>query len=166
MGAETIEELIARYRRAHENKDMEDLRGILIWESQLWYHRPPLEQPMRELFDMPLADVKYEPRPRQPGEIGGLGGEASYLISGHDDGMIGPLCGKLLLIEKPVGGRESRVFDASYIVVQFREHDNRYYIDILQPVAADAAQAYKTNTPPKYVPKPMTPMIDHTGKRR
>lgn len=165
MGAATIEELVARYRRAHENKDIEDLRGILIWESQLSYHRPPLEEPMLELFEMPLGDVKYIARPTIPDEVDGFGGEASYLIGGKDDGMIGPICGKLLLVEKHPAGQQPRVLDPSYIVVRFKKFDGRYYIDILRLVAKDAANAYKTNTPPKYVPQPMTPMIDHTGKR-
>lgn len=161
MGAATIDELIARYRRAHENKDIEDLRGILQWESQLPYHRPPLEDPMRALFDMPLAEVRYVARPKDPNDIGG---QARYLLAGaggkpQDDGMIGPICGKILLVEKAKGGRKPRIIDASYIVTQFKEFDNRYYIDVLEPVAQDAARAYKTKSLPKYTPQPLEAIV-------
>lgn len=163
MGAATIDELLARYRRAHDNKDIADLRGILIWESQLSYHRPPLEKPIVELFDMPLGDLRYVPGPKL---VGAQGAEASYLIGGKDHGMIGPLCGKLLLVEKAVSGRQPRIFDPAYIVVHFHEFDDRYYLDILRLVAEDAARAYRTNTPPNYVPQPLRVISNPYRKKK
>lgn len=156
-GAATVEELLHRYRRAHEKKDIADLRGILEWEAHLSYHRLSLEKPIIELFDMPLAEIRYVAGPKLPYE---RGGEAAYILprSGEqpqEDCMIGPICGKILLVEKTDGGREPRVFDPSYIVIKAHNLDGRYYIDIQQPVAEDAARAYKTNTPPKYIPKPL-----------
>jgi hypothetical protein len=161
MGAATINELIARYSRAHKHKDIEDLRGILAWEAHLPQHRPPLEKPILELFDMPLAEVKYIAGPKLHHE---RGGKARYVIGGQGDSMTGPICGKILLVEKVDGKREPRIFDPSYIVIQAHNLDGRYYIDILEGVAVDAANAYKTNTPPKYTPQPLEAVVPFKKK--
>jgi hypothetical protein len=161
MGATTIEELVERYRRAHERKDIEDLRGILAWEPHLPSHRPPLEKPIRELFEMPLAKVSYIAGPKLYHE---RGGEATYLFGSKEDSMSGPICGKILLVEKTDGNREPRTFDPSYIVIQAHNLDGRYYIDILQPVAEDAARAYKTNTSPRYQSKPLEAIVPFKKK--
>ena len=106
---------------------------------------------MCDLFEMPLAEARYVPGPDGCGK-------ARYVLVGptkREPGMLGPICGKILLAEKVNGEREPRVFDPSYIVIQADEVDNRYYIDIIESVAKDSANAYKTNTAPKYIPQPM-----------
>ena len=156
-GAASIEELLGRYRRAHDNKDIEDLRGILDWEPRIPDHKPWLEKPMIELFEMPLAEVRYLAGPPLQHKDGG---QARYLIpregkKPQDHGMIGPICGKIVLVEKTADGRQPRVLDPSYIVGPSQNFDGRYFIDILQPVAEDAARAFKMNTPQKVIPQPL-----------
>ena len=162
MGAATIEELVARYRRAHEHKDIEDLRGILAWEPHLPYHRPTLEKPMIELFEMPLAEAKYVAGPKLEHPSGG---EARYVAGSKGASVIGPVCGKILLVEKTNGTRKPRVFDPSYIVIQAHNLDDRYYIDILEGVAVDSAEAYRDGTVPKYKPQPLEAMKNKHRKK-
>lgn len=164
MGAATVEELVDRYRRAHQKKDMEDLRGILLWESQLSHHRLPLEKPISELFEMPLDKAKYIAGPPLPYK---RGGDATYIRpNGTTHSMSGPICGKILLVEKANPNQELREFDPSYIVVQFHEFDGRYYIDVLQDVAEDAARAFKTNSPQKFIPKPLEAINNPYRKKK
>ena len=95
-----MEELVAKYEDAHRRKSIRQLRKILWWEAARpsWAsgHPQGLEQLMREAFSVPLAEVKYVAGPPPDAEFAA---EAIYYIPGpkrNEDGMIGPVYGKLL----------------------------------------------------------------------
>jgi hypothetical protein len=167
-GAASIDELVARYKKAHKRKDLSALLALCIWRTPpsdstvaSWAAERvgpiPDEKTMELIFDFPLRDVKFEAGPPPDPRIGG---EVIYYIPGanKNDGMVGFTYGKLVLV-----GTKGETLDPSYIVVKNRD---RYWIDVLTGVLTDAADAFRERRQPKYVAAPMLPAPDGTKGER
>ncbi|NLS93703.1 MAG: hypothetical protein GXX96_16205 [Planctomycetaceae bacterium] len=156
-GAQTVEELIERYERAHERKSIRQLRKILWLEAvrPFWAGRlNSVESLMLEVFEVPLAEVRYVAAPPPDPE---RGSEAIYYIPGPRRKLVsmhGWVHGKLLLVADAPEGQEPRIIDPGYIVLQPQGGGPCFiYNDRL--VTRDALDAYQNNTEPKYVAAPL-----------
>ena len=147
LGAATADELVERYKKAHDAKDIESLRSLFFWNAQgLTAGRGKyVEGEMMQLCEHRLKRVDYV---AGPGPDADLGAEVIYHIPGEHqlDAMHGVIYGKILLVLA-----NDTVVDPSYIVMQFDEGDGRYYIDILDLVFKDAVTALSEGRQPRYV---------------
>ncbi len=170
LGCTSIDELVARYKKAHEAKDIESLRPLAFWNAQ-WATRrgdyDPWENAIRTLFDHPLTKVEYVALPKSvdkqaPAEKApGNGVEQGYADfqeggqlfykrrKGRGMASIGgpSVSGKLVLtVDKKV------IVDPSFAVVQF---EGCYYFDAEQIILFDAAKSLYTGKPTEYVAQPL-----------
>jgi hypothetical protein len=149
-GAGSIEELVEKYRVAHQERSIEKLRDILWWEAPQAgsAHREDLEQLMLALCSIELEKVNYVagPNPKERGY------SIIYYVRSDPgqrrqfSGVGGPVFGKLTLdghVSDTGGEREVNV-DPCYIVMT---SENRYFIDTNEFVLEDAVRSVRTGEP-------------------
>jgi hypothetical protein len=154
LGSASIDELLTRYKAAHQHRDMEALRALVVWAPLA---NEGKEGPIRQIFDFPLKDVKFEAGPPPDPRIGG---EVIYYIpnGNKDDRVIGFTYGKMLLV-----GTDGTTLDPSYVVLK---NNGRYWLNVLGRVVQDAAEALREHRKPKYVPAPMQRVPDASKGER
>lgn len=153
-GAASVEELIDKYKSAHNDRDVYMLRDILWWEAPQAGsgHIEELEESMMSLFDLTLEEVQYVegPDPETPG-----GGQVNYVRKRPGNrrqipGVGGPVYGKLIL-RGTIGDRRGDI-DPCYVVMKSRD---RYYIDTHKMVLSDAVTSLRTGRPSQSEPLPL-----------
>ena len=181
LGAATLDELITRYEEAHRAKDIQKLRPLLFvnaeWMSRLG-DRVDDDAAMLEICSHPLVrvDLDVGPGPRgsvvttqacyhlpgKPGSrklvrIGGsfvtkdsiyyCGGGGVTVPEGRSDGVLENIYGKLIVVVD-----KDTAVDPSYVVIKYH---GRYYINSLEFVLFEAADALKSGRKSQYIAYPL-----------
>src|SRR5580704_1893682 len=181
FGAATLDELINHYEDAHRTKDIKKIRPLLFVNSD-WLARhggsPDDDAAMLEICSHPLVrvDLDVGPGPRgsvvttqasfhlpgKPGSrklvrIGGsfvtkdsnyyCGGGGVTVPEGRSDGVLENIYGKLIVVVD-----KDTAVDPSYVVIKC---DGRYYINPLEFVLLEAADALKSGRKPQYIADPL-----------